>query len=74
MSTLHKDTETINKIAVKKLAVLSAKKKLADSDYKAIKFAEGEISSADYAPIREERRALRAQIRAYETELTMLEG
>lgn len=38
------------------------KRKLRESDYKAIKYAEGEISEEEYAPIREERRAWRNRI------------
>lgn len=58
----------------KKVKIHEIKQKLAASDYKAIKFAEGELTTAEYAPIREERRALRAQIRALETEIAALEG
>lgn len=50
------------------------KRALRDSDYKAIKYAEGELTMSEYAPIREERRALRAQIRALETEINALKG
>lgn len=42
------------------IAVLKAK--LADSDYKAIKFAEGWLSEEEYAPIKAERQALRDEI------------
>ena len=58
----------------KETEILKLKKELAASDYKAIKYAEGEISATDYAPIREERRALRARIRALETEINVLKG
>lgn len=54
-----------NKITILKL-------KLQRSDYKAIKFAEGEITASDYAPIREQRKAWRAEINALEAELKML--
>ena len=46
--------------AQKEIAEL--KGKLRDSDYKAIKYAEGMISLADYAPIREERQSWRDRI------------
>lgn len=72
MSALHKDTDTINNIAVKKLAIHIAKKKLAQTDYKAIKFAEGELTMTEYAPIREERRALRTRINELEAEIKAL--
>ena len=58
----------------KKLKIHELKQQLAASDYKAIKFAEGELTTAEYAPTREERRSLRAQIRAIETEIKSLEG
>lgn len=40
----------------------SYKQKLADSDYKAIKYAEGEISAEDYQPIKVERQSHRSRI------------
>lgn len=42
------------------------KKKLADTDYKAIKYAEGLISEEDYASIKAERQALRDKINELE--------
>lgn len=57
----------------KKLKIDSLKKQLAASDYKAIKYAEGEITSTDYIAIRTERRGLRAEINALETEINLLE-
>lgn len=42
---------------------------LASTDYKAIKYAEGLISDADYAPIKAERQALRDRINELEKEL-----
>lgn len=44
------------------------KEQLAESDYKAIKYAEGWISAEDYAPIKAERQALRDQINELEGE------
>lgn len=38
------------------------KQQLAESDYKAIKYAEGWLTEEDYAPIKAERQALRDQI------------
>lgn len=58
----------------KETEILKLKKELAASDYKAIKYAEGEISATEYVPIREERRTLRARIRALETEINVLKG
>ena len=40
--------------------------KLAESDYKAIKYAEGWFSEAEYAPIRAERERIRNEIRELE--------
>ena len=45
---------------------------LKDTDYKAIKFAEGELSEAEYAPIRELRRQWRVEINRLEKELENL--
>lgn len=42
--------------------IAELKGKLRDSDYKAIKYAEGMISLSDYAPIREERQSWRDRI------------
>ena len=42
---------------------------LAASDYKAIKYAEGELTEYIYAPIREQRRAWREAINILEAEL-----
>lgn len=46
--------------ADKRIAEL--KQKLFDTDYRAIKFAEGELTEEEYAPYREERRAWREEI------------
>lgn len=46
--------------------------KLSSTDYKAIKFAEGELTEAEYAPTREERRKWRAEINALEAEINAL--
>ena len=48
-----------------KIAILKAQ--LSSSDYKAIKHSEGLISEEDYAPIREERQAIRDRINELET-------
>lgn len=42
------------------------KKKLADTDYKAIKYAEGLISEEEYAPIKAERQQIRDKINELE--------
>lgn len=48
------------------------KHKLRCTDYQAIKFAEGEISLEEYAPVRDQRRAWRAEINAIEAHLKAL--
>ena len=45
------------------------KKKLADTDYKAIKYAEGIISDEEYAPIKAERQRIRDEINELEKEI-----
>lgn len=52
--------------------IIQLKGKLHNTDYLAIKYAEGEISTAEFAPIREQRRAWRAEINALETEISAL--
>ena len=47
----------------------SLKKNLADTDYKAIKFAEGLINEEDYAPVKKQRQEWRNQINLLELEL-----
>lgn len=46
--------------------IAELKAKLAKTDYQAIKFAEGELSEKEYAPIREDRKAWRAEINKQE--------
>ncbi|MBP5561016.1 MAG: hypothetical protein J6X70_04355 [Muribaculaceae bacterium] len=48
--------------------VWELKARLAESDYKALKFAEGWISAEEYAPIKAERQALRDEINELEAE------
>ena len=45
-----------------KIKIIELKRQLAASDYKAIKYAEGLIGEEDYAPIKAERQAIRAEI------------
>ena len=47
---------------------------LKSTDYKAIKYAEGEITATEYAPTLTERRAWRAEINALQTELRVMSG
>lgn len=45
------------------------KKQLADSDYKALKYAEGFITDEEYAPIKAARQKIREEINRLEKEL-----
>ena len=49
--------------------IIALKQLLANSDYKALKYAEGMLSEDEYAPIRAQREALRVQINDLEIEL-----
>ncbi len=51
------------------LRIVELKKLLADSDYQAIKYAEGLISSSDYAPIKAKREMWRKEINDLEKTL-----
>jgi hypothetical protein len=45
-----------------RLEITQLKKQLSDTDYKAIKFAEGQISEDEYASVRELRQGYRDRI------------
>lgn len=47
----------------------SLKQQLADSDYKALKYAEGWINEEEYAPIKAERQRIRDEINRLQTEV-----
>ena len=49
------------------------KKNLIDTDYQAIKFAEGELTAEEYAPVKEQRKQWRIEINRLENELKLLE-
>ena len=49
--------------------IAELKQKLADTDYKAIKYAEGLMVESEYAPIRGQRQAWRDEINRLEGEL-----
>lgn len=76
---LQKDTEGYetyysaqkNKIT-KCNRIIELKTFLASTDYQAIKYAEGELSAEEYAPVKEQRRAARAEINQLEAELANL--
>ena len=50
------------------------KRNLNQTDYQAIKFAEGEISAEEFAPIKEQRKAWRAEINELEKQLSEVQG
>lgn len=56
-------------LSATELEIVELKKHLADTDYQAIKFAEGELSAEDYAPYKEQRRQWRARINELEATL-----
>ncbi len=49
--------------------IAELKKQLLDTDYKALKYAEGAISDADYADIKAQRQAWRDEINRIEAEV-----
>lgn len=51
------------------MQIAQLKQNLSDTDYKAIKFAEGLISEEDYAPTKKQRQEWRNQINLLELEL-----
>ena len=57
------------RISILQNEVNELNRKLASTDYEAIKFAEGEISAEDFAPIKEQRKAWRVRINELENEL-----
>ena len=59
-SEMKYNTRKSQEMAEQRIAEL--KQKLFDTDYRAIKFAEGELTEEEYAPYREERRAWRKEI------------
>ena len=61
IAELQKDTP--------EMQIVELKQQLADTDYKAIKFAEGLISEEDYAPIKKQRQQWRNEINLLELEI-----
>lgn len=49
--------------------ICNLKWKLHETDYQAIKFAEGELTAEEYAPIKEQRKQWRAEINKLEEQL-----
>ena len=64
---------TIRELIIEKSEqILQLRGLLHNTDYKAIKYAEGELTEDEYAPIREQRKAWRSQIRDLEEEINTL--
>ena len=59
-------------IREKQLKIYELKRKLTATDYKAIKYACDEISYEEFAPVKKQRLAWRAEINALETEISDL--
>jgi len=53
----------------KEAEIYELKKQLAESNYKAIKYAEGWYTEEEYAPIKAQREALRERIREMEAKI-----
>lgn len=51
------------------IRIKELKNLLSSTDYKAIKFAEGELSAEEYLPIKQKRRSYRAEINSLEEKL-----
>lgn len=62
--TTQEQAEMSNPSAPEQIAIL--KQQLADTDYKAIKYAEGMISAEDYAETKAQRQAWRDEINILE--------
>jgi hypothetical protein len=63
----YDNTEELKKQEISK-RIAELKELLSNTDYKAIKFAEGEMTHAEYEPIREQRKAWRSEINKLENE------
>lgn len=57
-----------------KKVIEALKKELESTDYKAIKYAEGEITEEQYAPVRLQRQQARQKINELELEIEELKG
>ena len=70
---MNKNEWIANKpVRIRRLRISELKTLLDESDYKAIKYAEGLISEADYEPIKSERQRYREEINQLESEIAEL--
>lgn len=56
----------------KESRIVKIKKNLSDTDYKTLKFVDGALSEADYAPIHAQRQAWRNEIKMLEMEIAAM--
>ena len=68
-----KKTESMILIEQYKSEIIELKKYLSDTDYKAIKFAEGEITESDYQEVKSQRHDARVRINELESLIEELE-
>ena len=61
-------------IYIRECRISLLRQKLKDTDYKAIKYAEGALSFAEYADTLKQRQEWRAEINAIEVEIKTLRG
>ncbi len=59
-------------VQLKLIRIHVLKNKLQQTDYQAIKYAEGQISEQDYAPIKAQRQSWRNEINELEEEINQL--
>ena len=68
-----KKTESMILIEQYQSEIIELKKYLSDTDYKAIKFAEGEITESDYQEVKSQRHNARVRINELESLIEQLE-
>ena len=68
-----KKTESMILIEQYQFEIVELKKYLSDTDYKAIKFAEGELSESDYQEVKSQRHDARVRINELESLIEELE-
>ena len=68
-----KKTESMILIEKYQSEIVELKKYLVDTDYKAIKFAEGEITESDYQEVKSQRHDARVRINELESLIEELE-
>lgn len=66
---MTKEQERKYEIFKREQRIIELKGKLTETDYQAIKYAEGEMTYAEYASIKEERKAWRNEINELEKKL-----